>query len=167
MKNSKGVVFYVMGVSGTGKSTVGKLLSNEFNIPFYDGDDYHPQANIDKMAAGNALNDDDRLDWLLKLNELALGNQDQGAVIACSSLKKKYRTLLNKNLKAHYFIYLEGSFDLIFERITKRKDHFMNSKLLKSQFDTLETPDDTESLIPISITHTPEEIIAIIKAKLS
>ena len=166
MMNKKGIVFFVMGVSGTGKSTVGKLLSSEYTIPFYDGDDYHPQANIDKMAAGNPLNDDDRLEWLQTLNKLANDNKATGVVIACSSLKKKYRTLLSKNLRTHYFIFLEGSFDLIFDRINKREDHFMSSALLRSQFDTLETPDKSESVITIPITKTPEEIIAVIKSKI-
>ena len=123
MHKGQGFTFFIMGVSGTGKSTIGKLLSNKLALPFYDGDDYHPKANIDKMAAGKPLNDDDRHDWLVQLNKIALKNKELGSIIACSSLKKKYRDILKKDLTHFCFIFLEGSFDLILSRMKKRKNH--------------------------------------------
>tara|TARA_R110000868_G_scaffold74009_3_gene214141 strand:- start:804 stop:1307 length:504 start_codon:yes stop_codon:yes gene_type:complete len=160
MNKGQGYTFFIMGVSGTGKSTIGRLFSNKFALPFYDGDDYHPKANIDKMASGKPLNDNDRYDWLLQLNSIALKNKDIGSVIACSSLKKKYRDQLKKGLTHFYFIFLEGSFDLILNRMNERKNHFMPAELLKSQFETLEIPDFSESVISVSIEHTPDQIIS-------
>tara|TARA_R110002051_G_scaffold235393_3_gene296900 strand:- start:4173 stop:4676 length:504 start_codon:yes stop_codon:yes gene_type:complete len=160
MHKGQGFTFFIMGVSGTGKSTIGKLLSNKLALPFYDGDDYHPKANIDKMAAGKPLNDDDRHDWLVQLNKIALKNKELGSIIACSSLKKKYRDILKKDLTHFCFIFLEGSFDLILSRMKKRKNHFMPAELLKSQFETLEIPDSSEAFITVSIEHTPDQIIS-------
>ena len=143
-------IFYTMGVSGTGKTTIGKLLAKNLNIPFFDGDDYHPKENIDKMSSGKALDDDDRYGWLAALNELAIENRKSGAVIACSALKEKYREQLKTNIeKEAVFVYLEGSFEEVESRLDNRKGHFMTSDLLKSQFDTLEPPNGE---ITVSIT---------------
>jgi len=137
----KAPIFYVMGVSGCGKSTIGKLLANEFDMPFFDGDDYHPEANIEKMAAGSPLTDDDRQGWLQRLNALSVAHKNQGAVIACSALKDAYRKILSQNLaKQVEFIYLEGTLEEISGRLQQRKNHFMPAGLLQSQFETLETP---------------------------
>ena len=146
-----------MGVSGCGKSTIGKLLADELECPFYDGDDFHPQSNIDKMAGGAALTDEDRWPWLQKINDLARTEvTEKGAVIACSALKESYRTLLSKEILSHTeWVYLEGSFDQIYDRMRQR-DHFMPPALLQSQFDTLETPVDA---ININIGNTPQEIV--------
>lgn len=150
-------IFFVMGVSGTGKTTIGKLLAEELAIPFFDGDDYHPKENTAKMASGNALNDNDRYGWLAALNELANKNKEIGAVIACSALKEKYRTQLKTKIeKETVFVYLKGSYTEIKSRLDSRKGHFMTSTLLKSQFDTLEPP--SEAII-VSITLTPEQIL--------
>jgi gluconokinase len=146
-----------MGVSGTGKTTIGNLLSQALDIPFFDGDDFHPQTNIDKMASGQALNDDDRYDWLAALNQLAKNNKTKGAIIACSALKEKYRVQLSNKIEVKtVFIYLKGTFDEIKSRLDSREGHFMTSALLKSQFDTLEPP--TEA-ITVSIIQTPKQII--------
>lgn len=155
-------IFYVMGVSSCGKSTIGKLLAQKFEIPFFDGDDYHPKVNVEKMATGNPLNDDDRRGWLERLNTLAHENINQGAVIACSALKESYRTILKKNISEQTeFVYLEGTYDEILKRMQARENHFMPAGLLKSQFDTLEIPSDA---IAVSISKTPKEIIiAIVK----
>lgn len=151
-------VFIVMGVSGCGKSTIGKLLANELEVPFFDGDDYHPEVNVKKMASGNALNDNDREGWLKRLNSLATENSNLGAVIACSALKDSYRTILRQNLSKNIeFVYLQGTYEEISDRLAQRKNHFMPSGLLKSQFSTLEVPTDA---ISVSITKAPSEITA-------
>ncbi|WP_339140302.1 gluconokinase [Croceitalea sp. MTPC5] len=158
-------IFYVMGVSGTGKSTIGTLLSNRLNIPFFDGDDYHPKENIAKMSSGKPLNDDDRKDWLLRLNILAFENSDKGAVIACSALKESYRTLLKKNIEdSVVFIYLKGSFQEVQERLRKRGGHFMPAALLQSQFETLEEP---RNAMEISISAPPDVLLETILNQLS
>ncbi|TMU57690.1 gluconokinase [Flagellimonas algicola] len=145
-----------MGVSGTGKSTIGTMLSEQLGIPFFDGDDYHPEANVKKMSAGRPLNDHDRQGWLLRLNELAKEYQSTGAVIACSALKQSYRDLLRQGMNEKLaFVFLEGSFELIKSRLESRKGHFMTSTLLQSQFDTLEPPEDA---ITVSIALQPTEI---------
>ena len=143
-----------MGVSGVGKSTIGNLLSKELNIPFFDGDDYHPQENLLKMSNGIALNDDDRLGWLQTLNKLAINELNKNScVIVCSALKESYRTILNKNIKSQTkWIFLHGTFNQIKERINQREGHFMSSDLLKSQFETLEEPRNS---INIDISFRP------------
>lgn len=151
-------VFYITGVSGSGKSTIGKMLSQKLQIPFFDGDDYHPQENIDKMSKGKPLNDYDRKDWLITLNELAKKQMESaGCIIACSALKEKYRLLLSADIQEKTeWIYLYGTYGQIFQRMQKRKNHFMPEKLLKSQFDSIEEP---EYGIKVNIELTPEEII--------
>lgn len=153
-------IFFIMGVSGTGKTTIGTLLASALGIPFFDGDDYHPKENITKMAAGEPLNDDDRYGWLTALNSLAKKNKIEGAVIACSSLKEKYRVqLIEKINKETVFIYLEGSYDQIKSRLDSRENHYMTSALLKSQFEALEPP---KNAISISIMDEPKKILNII-----
>ncbi|MGJ8735880.1 gluconokinase [Zobellia laminariae] len=160
---SKNPIIFVMGVSGSGKSTIGKLLAEELNLSFYDGDDYHPEANVKKMADGHPLDDDDRQGWLERLNLLAIEKSEDGAIIACSALKNKYRTILQNGIEEKLnFVYLQGTFEEIMGRLELRKNHFMPPELLHSQFNTLEVPEDA---ITVSIMHTPEEIVSkIIKA---
>lgn len=155
---SKKTIYYIMGVSGCGKSTVGKLLAQELNIEFFDGDDFHPESNVKKMASGKALDDQDREGWLKTLNLVAQQHRKVGAVIACSALKQSYRDLLQKDLhKETLFVFLKGSFDEILARVQDRKDHFMPTDLLQSQFDALEDPTDAFN---ISIQLSPEEIVS-------
>ena len=158
-------IYIIMGVSGCGKSTIGMLLAEALGIPFFDGDDYHPEANVNKMANGIALNDKDREGWLQALNKLALEHKSSGAVIACSALKESYRTTLHKELKNEMvFVYLQGSFSEIHARLQERKGHYMPIELLKSQFETLEEPKDA---IEVSITHSPKAIIKEILEKIA
>ncbi|SHG25039.1 gluconokinase [Flagellimonas flava] len=156
--NKQPTVLIIMGVSGTGKSTIGTKLSERLDFPFFDGDDYHPEENVQKMSAGNPLNDEDRKGWLERLNQLALEHKSTGAIIACSALKESYRDLLSKQMGTTLqFVHLDGSFDLITSRLKARKGHFMTAALLQSQFDTLEPPKDA---IIVSIELTPEEIVS-------
>ena len=162
MNNNQPLVIFVMGVSGVGKSTIGSLLSKEFSIPYFDGDDFHPQENVDKMANGHSLNDDDRYGWLLKLNSLANQHMEKGGcIIACSALKEKYRDILQENIEKNTkWVFLNGSYELISNRMQARKNHYMPASLLKSQFDTLEIPINA---IDVDIRKSPEEIIKLIK----
>ncbi len=147
-----------MGVSGCGKSTIGQLLSNEMNIPFFDGDDYHPESNIAKMSKGEALNDHDRFGWLKILNKLANTQlKNSSCIIACSALKNSYRDILNEGIQnSTKWVFLKGSFEQITDRINKRKNHFMSSELLQSQFNTIEEP--TEA-ITIDVNLSTKQII--------
>ncbi|WP_405414362.1 gluconokinase [Maribacter sp. Asnod1-A12] len=157
-------ILFLMGVSGSGKSTIGQLLAEKLQFPFFDGDSFHPEANVKKMREGHPLNDDDRQGWLEKLNEVGIENLETGAVIVCSSLKEKYRTILGKKLEnKHQFVFLDGSFELIEARLNKRENHYMPKGLLQSQFDDLETPKDA---LTVSIDQTPNEIVKDIIEKL-
>ncbi len=133
-------IYFICGVSGCGKTTIGTMLSQKLDVNFYDGDDFHPKANIDKMASGHALNDEDRKGWLENINAF-VSKSDKDIVIACSALKEKYRQTLSTNI-AHrtHWIFLVGDFDIILQRIQARQDHFMPTSLLQSQFDILEVP---------------------------
>jgi carbohydrate kinase (thermoresistant glucokinase family) len=154
-----------MGVSGSGKTTVGKKLAEKINLPFYDGDDFHSEENKKKMAAGEPLTDDDRVGWLIKLNDLAKRKmKKKGAIIACSALKEKYRRVLSGGIRGPVvWIFLQGCYELIKKRMDERKDHFMPPGLLASQFDTLEIP---ENCITIDISKSPDEIVEIIISEL-
>ncbi|MWW23357.1 NADP-dependent phosphogluconate dehydrogenase [Algibacter lectus] len=158
-------VIFIMGVSGCGKSTIGELLSQELEIPFFDGDDFHPQSNIDKMSSGVPLNDEDRHGWLVTLNDLAKSElPDNSCIIVCSALKKSYRDILNTGIQNQVkWIHLAGSFNQILERLNKRENHFMSSNLLQSQFDTLEEP---ENAFVVNIGSKPEDIVEKITNKI-
>lgn len=153
-------VFIIMGVSGCGKTTVGQLLAQRLDASFYDGDDFHPPENIAKMSSGQPLNDDDRVPWLDRLHASIrrFVMEEETAVFACSALKKTYRDRLRGNLDAIQFVYLEGNFDLIWQRMQARAGHYMKAGMLQSQFDTLETPSADEALA-ISIKLSPTEIV--------
>lgn len=135
-----------MGVSGSGKTVIGKALAPQLNAEFIDGDNLHSQRNVDKMAAGIPLTDEDRLDWLNLIAKVGHDHAAHGTtcIIACSALKKKYRDNLRSNNPSMKFIYLKGSYDLIYSRISKRSHQYMPASLLNSQFDTLEEPQNDE-----------------------
>ena len=145
-----------MGVSGSGKTTIGRLLSEKTAMPFFDADDFHSAANKEKMKAGIPLTDADRQGWLQSLNKLSAAESLKcGAIIACSALKEKYRKLLSENVDNVDWVFLKGSFELISRRMKNRIGHFMPPVLLQSQFDTLEVP---QSAITVQIDNDPDEI---------
>lgn len=151
----------IMGVSGSGKSTIGRALAAALGVPFIEGDDFHPKKNVEKMASGLPLIDEDRWLWLEELRlELA---RHEHCVLSCSALKESYRTILCSAGGADRVVYLYGSYDLIHQRIARRSDHYMPAQLLQSQFDDLQEPTDC---IAISITTAPQEIINNILAEL-
>ena len=127
----------VLGVSGSGKSTVGAALAQRLRVPFIDADTLHPAANIAKLAAGEPLGDDDRYPWLDKVGEWLAGHRD-GGVVSCSALKRKYRDRLRAHCPGVEFLHLSGSAELIGSRLALRTGHFMPAALLRSQLDTLE-----------------------------
>lgn len=150
----------VMGVSGCGKSTVGEELAEQLGVPFMEGDKLHPQSNVDKMAAGQPLNDDDRWPWLdLVGAALHKGYEADGIVVSCSALKKTYRDRLRDACGGPLaFVYLEGSEALLTERMGARTGHFMPLSLLQTQLATLEVPTGEPGVVTVSIDATPEEI---------
>lgn len=146
-------IYILMGVSGSGKTTIGQSLANHLGIPFFDGDDFHSKGNIEKMKAGIPLDDVDRYEWLKSIHKIASKtiSNNRSAVIACSALKKKYREIIAENIKASIFwIFLNGSKELIQKRMESRKDHYMPASLLQSQFDILEIPHES-IMIDISL----------------
>jgi carbohydrate kinase (thermoresistant glucokinase family) len=155
------VIVLVMGVSGSGKSTIGELLAKRLNSEFIDADQYHPPENVKKMAAGIPLEDADRWPWLDRLN--ALLKAKRNAVLACSALKEIYRKRLLDGVGDHRVVYLTGSPELIGERVAARKHRYMPASLLKSQFETLEPP---HGAIEIDVAGTPEQCVAAIVARL-
>jgi len=132
------VIVVVMGVSGSGKTTIGEALAARLGWRYLDADDYHPQENVAKMAAGTPLQDEDRWPWLEKIN-LVL-RQQEDAVLGCSALKDAYRKRLAAGLQDYRIVHLKGSFELLSRRAAERKHRFMPASLLKSQFETLEPP---------------------------
>lgn len=134
-------VIIIMGVSGSGKSTVGKILAKELGRQFFDADDYHPKNNLQKMSRGEPLTDEDRLPWLTELSKLINDWQEgEGVVLACSALKESYRSTLAQSGAEIDWVYLKGEFETINTRIKSREGHFMSSNMLQSQFDVLEEP---------------------------
>ncbi|MEO5782585.1 MAG: gluconokinase [Ginsengibacter sp.] len=153
-------IIYIMGVAGSGKTTIGKLLSLQTGSPFFDADDLHPASNKEKMKAGNPLDDKDRQQWLYTLNLLAIEQSKfKGTIIACSGLKNKYRDILATGISKPTWIFLEGSYEIIYERMQKRKDHFMPPGLLRSQFENLEVPEDA---FMVDINNNPAKIVEMI-----
>lgn len=154
-----------MGVSGAGKTTIGEALAHELGWRFLDADDYHPPGNVAKMAAGQALSDEDRRPWLEKLNvELwKFDARDQSVVLACSALKEKYRRRLADGIQRLEWIYLRGEFELIHSRLARRRHRFMPESLLRSQFDTLEPP---PRAITVDVSADVPACVAAIAARL-
>ncbi|MBO9617577.1 MAG: gluconokinase [Niabella sp.] len=157
----QGKTIIVMGVSGSGKSTIGQALAEEEGYIFIDGDDLHPSANIEKMHAGIPLTDEDRWGWLQNIAARAseLNAQNTTVVIACSALKEIYRDVLRRGINAILFFYLKGSFEQIHGFLALRKKHFMPIDLLKSQFDSLQEPAANEQdCFTVPITSPEQEL---------
>jgi gluconokinase len=159
------MVIIVMGVSGSGKTMVGKELAAALNFVFSDADEFHSEANVAKMKNGIALSDADRLPWLLSMRAAIEEWQgdERGHVLACSALKASYRKILASSDSEVAFVYLKGSFDLIKQRLSERKGHFFNPELLRSQFAALEEPQDA---IVVDISLDPRHILDVIVAAL-
>jgi gluconokinase len=162
MSTAPARIIIVMGVSSSGKSTVGSAIARALHAPFLDGDGYHPEANVEKMRAGIPLTDEDRWPWLerlaLALHEAA--DRKDAAVGACSALKREYRQYLaDKAGEPILFVYLDGSREVIAERMARRKHEYMPTSLLDSQFATLEVPDPaTENVLVVPVTDSVDKI---------
>lgn len=164
MKNK---IYYIMGVSGSGKTTVGKILSKRLDVPFFDSDQFHPESNIEKMSAGTPLTDKDRQPWLRAIHDFVLKElPERSLIIASSALKESYRDLLDGDLPMDQvqWIFLYGNYELLYQRIEDRKGHFMPESLLKSQFEALEVPH--RNVVAVEVDKTPELIVDEIVRKL-
>jgi gluconokinase len=161
------VIVIVFGVSGAGKTTIAKLLAEQLGWEFYEADDFHPRANIEKMRSGRPLTDEDRWPWLERLREQTARSlaAKENAVLACSALKRAYRERLRVNDDVK-FVFLRGDYALIENQLRRRRGHFMNPELLQSQFDDLEEPQADENVLTIKLGRTPEELVGEIEAKL-
>lgn len=158
-------ILVLMGVAGSGKTTIGQKLATQLGWPFRDADAFHPPANIAKMATGIALNDDDRLPWLRSIRDyidecVAAG---QSAVVTCSALRESYRVILTVGRPEVRLVFLAGNFNVILGRLAHRKGHFMKADMLESQFATLETP---QNALTIDVAQSPDAIVAEIRTSL-
>ncbi len=157
-------IIILMGVSGSGKTTVGQHLARELGWHFYEGDQFHPPQNVAKMSAGIPLSDEDRRPWLDQLAQLIDDclAQNQPAIIACSALKHIYRQQLRGSDSRVRFVYLQGTYDTILRRMQERGDHFMRPEMLRSQFETLEPPNGEDALY-VSIEQDVTAIVRTIR----
>jgi gluconokinase len=156
------VIVVVMGVSGSGKTTVAVLLASALGSQFQEGDDLHPAANVDKMSSGKPLTDDDRLPWLHKISTEIDSWRARGesGVLTCSALKRSYRDIVIGDRSDVTLVYLKGSYGLIHRRMAARHEHFMPVALLDSQFAALQEPTPDENPIVVDVTGRPTEIVA-------
>ena len=162
------MVIVIFGVSGAGKTTVGELLARELDWHFYEADDFHSPANIEKMRRGVPLTDDDRRPWLENLRELIKRcvAANENAVLACSALKRVYRKHLHVSAEVE-LVFLRGDYALVAGQLRHRRGHFMNPELLRSQFADLEEPQPEEGVLTIELGRTPHELVQEIKEKLN
>ncbi|MET9776655.1 gluconokinase [Streptomyces sp. NPDC006367] len=151
-------VVVVMGVAGTGKTTIGPLLAARLGVPYAEGDDFHPPANIAKMTAGTPLTDEDRWPWLDAIGDWAHGRAGLGGVVSSSALKRSYRDRLRAAAPGVVFVHLTGSRELIADRMSHREGHFMPTALLDSQFATLQPLEPDEAGVAVDVAGSPEEI---------
>ncbi|MBS9777157.1 MAG: gluconokinase [Gammaproteobacteria bacterium] len=154
----KNIQLIVMGVSGCGKSTVAKAIAKSLNYEYIEGDDYHPLENIIKMQSGTPLNDDDRQGWLETLNGKLCSNST-GKILSCSALKQQYRNVLTSGVSNPVFLYLQGDFDTIYNRMQTRENHFFSGReMLQNQFETLVEPTGN-NVITLDVRLTIEELV--------
>src|SRR6187399_598396 len=161
------MVIIIFGVSGAGKTTIGKLLARDLRWRFIEADDFHPAANIEKMRSGHPLTDNDRWPWLEQLRqqiERSLSAREN-AVLACSALKRAYRDRLHVSDEIK-FVFLRGDHALVEKQLRSRHGHFMNAALLQSQFHDLEEPESDENVQTVDLGRKPEEIVNRIRVKL-
>ena len=160
------MIIVIMGVSGSGKTTVGLELAAALRWGFSDADEFHSPANVEKMRSGIPLTDQDREPWLRSIRDAIerWKRYEPGHVLACSALKKHYREILGRNDPDVRFVYLHGGFELISERLKSRKSHFFNPALLRSQFEALEDPEDA---LVVDVSKEPQEIVSQIVAALN
>ena len=158
MSGQRSAPIVVMGVSGSGKSTVGAALAQRLRVPFADADDFHPPANIAKMSAGHPLDDDDRRPWLESIGRW-LAAHGSGGVMSCSALKRGYRDQLRAHCPDVTFLHLSGTPEVIGRRQASRPGHFMPASLLQSQFATLEPLGDDEAGVAIDVDQDIDSIV--------
>lgn len=158
------MIAIVMGVTGSGKTTVGRLLAQQLGWEFADADNFHPQANVEKIVRGISLNDDDRRPWLerLRIQIMSWIANRQNGVLTCSALKRTYREELSVGPEVR-FVYLKGSSELITQRLRLRRGHFADEKILAGQFADLQEPD---AAFTVDIAQAPEKIVAEIRERL-
>lgn len=160
MTDSDSRAIVVMGVSGSGKSTIGIGLAERLSVPFVDADDLHPLTNVDKMAAGLPLTDDDRWPWLHRVGQVIAEHAETGVVVACSALKRAYRDAIRGQAPRTRFVELFGTRELLASRLGAREGHFMPAALLDSQLDTLESLQSDEAGVRVDVAPSPDEIVA-------
>lgn len=162
------MIIIVSGVSGSGKSTIGRRLAERLGARFYDADNFHSQANIDKMSRGEPLTDQDRLPWLQSMARAIKhwSELDEPAVLACSALKESYRQILSEGCNDVRWVYLKVSAELITSRLLQRQGHFMKANMLASQFAALEEPDASEAII-VDGAKSIDEILALLVSSLN
>ncbi|MDX3781459.1 gluconokinase [Streptomyces sp. NBC_00024] len=161
MSHNTAPLVVIMGVSASGKTTVGQLLAQRLGVPYAEADDFHPAANVAKMREGHPLDDEDRRPWLDEIARWLADHADSGGVVSCSALKRRYRDRLASAARHVFFLHLDGSRELIAARITARQGHFMPPGLLDTQFADLEPLGNDEAGAAIPINGTPQETAAL------
>src|SRR5438477_910667 len=162
------MIIIIFGVSGAGKTTVGKMLAEQLGWHFLEADDFHPAANIEKMRNGHPLTDEDRWPWLdcLRKQIEQLLSAGESGVLACSALKRAYRDRLRGGDEVK-FVFLRGDYALVEKQLRSRHGHFMNAALLQSQFDDLEEPQPGENVLTVALGQTPQEMVGEIETNLN
>jgi gluconokinase len=169
MATAKNGLYVIMGVSGSGKTSVGGAFAKALGADFVEGDEYHPAENVERMSRGVALTDEDRAGWLraLAARICEARDADKGLVMTCSALKRSYRDIFRAEAPELQFVFLRGSRALVSERLAGRRGHFMPPSLLESQFATLEEPAPNEHAWVCDITRSPDAIVTALLARAS